>query len=674
MIQSSIESSRSIHDRRATAVSRFPAVIAIFSALSLFAPLAALAQPAQNIPLQIEHIPLTQFTWGAVVEIKASVRGEPAGVNFYYRQAGVIEFQVRPLTKAEDGSYILAFETTALTGMSFEYYLEAFKGKTKAVFPPEAPGKMISVEGQGQNPPSVPADIPAPQAEESKFQFPVNVTGSGLATLSETQSQPGVAKTQGNGNVRVAVQHTTPSRYDLNVDSNFLYAGAPIPGTKPFDLSNMIVSVTKGNHVLRAGDLDLTESDYTVFGLGRRGFEYVFTDQKLYVRGFMSSSEQSKGFQGFGYPHEAVRILGGIAGYKLFNDAVSLKAIYVGGKDDPSQAVNVGTSPLVTSRQGNVAALVEETHLFQQALNLKAEVAASHYDADLKDDKGETTDYAYQLGTDFRSGSFTGSAKYRHVGRDFNSIGLQFIANDRQGLEANLGFMSGKVSLQGMYTREQDNVKDDPSRNTTKMQNGQVMGTLTLAGNLVLNAGYRLNGQDTVQGGLKLQIQDSVTHEATAGVNWMPWPSTSFNCMLVNSDIASMSNPSGDTRALTFNTALSYQSGQVWTFSPSFTWSRSVYPALNAICHSLNFNIATELYFVRQILSLAFFGTGNRTELPGVGPTSLVNLTGGANLQVGNLIKFKTIVLSLKGSYNRMTMSGQTIIDTRVFVQGDLAF
>jgi len=624
--------------------------------------------------LQIEHTPLVQFTWGSPVEIKASVPGEPAAVSFYYRQAGVAEFQVRPLAKAEDGSFVLAFDTTALTGMSFEYYLEATRGEAKVVFPPEAPVGLVTVAGQGQSPPSVPSDIPTPQAEEAKFQFPVNVTGSGLSTLSEKQSQPGAAKSQGNGNVRVALQYTTPSRFGLDVDSNFLYAGAPIPGTKPFDLSGMKVSVTRGDHVLRAGDLDLNESDYSVFGLGRRGFEYVFNDQKLYVRGFVASSEQSKGFQGFGYPHEAVRILGGIAGYKLFNDAVSLKAIYVGGKDDPSQAVNVGTSPLVTSRQGNVAALVEETHLFQHALNLKAEVAASHYDADLKDDKGETTDYAYQVGTDFHLGSFTGAAKYRHIGRDFNSIGLQFIANDRDGVEANLGFMSGKVNLQGVYTQEQDNVKDDPSRNTTKLQNGQLMGTLTLAGNFTLNAGYRLNDQDTVQGGLKLQIQDAVTHEATAGVNWMPWPSASFNCTMVNSDIASKSNPSADTRALTLNTAFSFQAGQVWTFSPSFTWSRSVYPVLNATCHSLNFNLATELYFVSRILSLAFVGTGNRTELPGAAPSKLLNGTLGLNLQVGNLINFKTITLSLKTSYNRMTMTGQTIKDTRVFAQGDLAF
>ncbi len=627
----------------------------------------------QETAPQIGHVPPAGFVWGSPVEIRARVPGESTGVNFYYKQPGVEQFQVRALAKAEDGSYVLSFDTAALTEMTFTYYLEVIKGETKILFPAGAPKELLTVMGKGQAAPSIPQDIPTPQAEEAKFQFPVSLAGSTQAKVYSALDTPGADATQTSGNARIAVDYRMGQRYGLSLDSNSAYAQTPPQGVNHLSLSNLKASATKGNHVLRLGDLDLNESEYSIFGLSRRGMEYVYDDQTLYVRGFMVSSQQVKGFEGFGVPTSSVRILGGVAGYKLWNNTVSLKALYLAGKDDPNQGVNVGASPFLGAREGSVAAIVEETHLLQQALNLRFEIAKSSYDGNLTDEQGRATDYAYQLGADFRRGSFNGTAKYKHIGKDFNSIGLQFISNDREGLEANLGFMSGKVSLQGMYMNERDNVDHDPARCITKSQNGQLMGTLTLSTTLVLNAGLRLSGQDTVNSGYRSLLQDSVTHETTAGLVWTPWTSTSLNCTLVDSDIASKNNPASDTRALTVNTALSYRAGQVWTICPTFTWSRSVYSGMDVTCVSINANVMTELLFWPQTMSLAVYGTGNRTEMPGAGPSKLLNLTAALNLQVGNLIKFKTITLSLRGSYNQMTMAGNAIKDTRVYIQGDLA-
>lgn len=648
----------------------------VFSILGPALFLLFLSVPAglgQDVALQIEHVPLTEYVMGSTVEVRARVQGDPTGVNFYYKQPSVTEFQVRPLAKDADGSYVLALDTATLTEMSFTYYLEALKGETKVLSPPGAPEESIQVVGQGQTPPTVPQDIPTPQAEEAKFQFPVSLTASGQAKVFSELDTPGSDATQASGNARIAFEYRMGQRVGLSLDSNSAYAQTPPPGVNQFGLANLRASVTRGNHILRVGDLDLNESEYSAYGLSRRGMEYVFDDQKLYIRGFIVSSQQVKGFEGFGYPKESVRLLGGVAGYKLLNDAVSIKALYLTGKDDPNQGVNVGASPLLGVRQGSVAAIVEETHLFQQALNLRFELAGSSYDGDQSDEKGRTSDYAYQVGSDFRWGGFNGAAKYRYVGKDFNSVGLQFISNDRQGLEANLGFMSGKVSFQGMYTNEKDNVKDDPGRCMTKSQNGQVQGTLSLSTKFTLNAGYRVTGQNTFQGEVKTLFQDSVTHETTAGFLWSPWASTSLNCMVIDSRIASKNSPASDTKALTVNTALSFRAGQAWMFSPSFTWSRSIYSGLGATCVSLNANLATELFFWPQIMSLAVCGTGNRTEMPGAGPSKLLNVTAALNLQVGNLIKFRTITLSLRGSYNQMSLAGQVINDTRVFAQGDLA-
>src|SRR4030042_6554976 len=75
--------------------------------------------------IQVEHNPILSFTHGERVQIQARVQAELVWLRFYYRSEGVQEFQVRNLEKREDATYVYKFDTTALPGLQFEYYLEA---------------------------------------------------------------------------------------------------------------------------------------------------------------------------------------------------------------------------------------------------------------------------------------------------------------------------------------------------------------------------------------------------------------------------------------------------------------------------------------------------------------------------------------------------------------------
>ncbi len=669
-------SSREI--RRARPRARADKAVTVLAALAFIVcaarPAAVSAQTAPQPGLTIVHTALTQFSLGATVEIRAEAAGEPDGVNFFFRVPGIEGFQARPLEKAGEGVYVLAFDTSTLPAAAFDYYLEAWKGEVKTQSPSGAPERVYSAAGQGEVPPAIPQDIPTPQAEEAKFKLPLNVTANGLGLISEKIEKEGVADSQGNGNLRVALQARPSSLWGMNLDSNFALTTVPQPGYKNLNLSNMMLTVTRGFHSLRAGDLNLNESEFTLYGLGRRGFDYTYDNQRLYIRGFTASTQQVVGFAGFGFPGPETRVYGGAAGLKILNDALGFKVVFVGGKDDPHRAANAGAPGTTTAREGTVVAVSEETHLFQQALNFRAEFAASHYDPNLDDERLKFQDIAYQVGGDARLGAFTFGARYRYIGRDFNSIGLAYIASDRKGLEATVGFLKGFVSLQGIYSRDKDNVKNDAALPTTKNGNAQLMLTLNLSTKLVFTGGYRRSDQATVQAGPVSFDQDGLTHEYTGGLSWMPSPSLALNCTVVDSQISSQANPGMNTQALTINAGGNLQAGERLIFSPAVSWSRSTLSASAATTRSGNATLTMEYFFIRRFLSLAFYGTGSRMEIPGAGRMDLLDLTGALNVQAGTLVKIAALTLSLRGNYNRQKSTVLDVTDVRVFVQGDLSF
>lgn len=654
-----------------------------FSRVVLFSLAAALPLSGLNRPavapssepaLQLEHTPIAQFSRGASIEIRVHIRGEADGVNFFFRYPGITDFQVRPLDKVEAGQFVLNFDTSLLAAPSFEYFLQAWKGEIKLSSPPQAPKDLYAAVGQGEAPPVVPQNIPEPQAEAAKFKFPVNFTANGMGLISRKIVREGATGSQGSGNVRVAVQARPSNRWGLNLDSNFALTTAALPGYKALNLSNLMITLASGNHLLKAGDLNLNESEYTVFGLGRRGFDYTFDNQTLYVRAFTVSTQQVTGFAGFGFPGPQARIYGTAAGYKFIKDALAFKLVFAGGKDNPAQAVNVGVPTSSTAREGSVIGLAEETHLFQQSLNFNAEFASSRYDADLNDETPPAADVAYQVGGDFRWGGFTGGARYRYVGRDFNSIGLAYIASDRKGLEASLGYAKGIVNLQGIYARDQDNSRDDSSRPTTKNRNAQALLMLNISSKLIFNGGYRRSDQATVAAGPVVFIQDGLTNEFTAGLSWMPSVAVSMNGTVIESKISSRNNPGMNTRALTLNAGGCFRAGERFLASPSVSWSRSELTVTAARTDSKNANLTMEFWMVRQVFSAAFYGSGSRTEMPGAGPSDLLDLTAALNFQAGSVIRLGTTTISLRGNYNRQKYGDQDVTDVRVFIQGDLAF
>ncbi len=624
----------------------------------------------------IEHALISSYIPGAKLAITASVKDGADWVTLYYRAPGLQAFQARPMARDGQGpSYSVELDTSALTADGFEYYIEAEKGGRKTVVPADGAAGPAPVKPEGGEPaPRIPENLPSPQDEETKLKLPIHANGSAQGTLREQASGPAVSSPAGSGNIQIGFESSIPGKSGLRIDSNFSLTNAPPAGGSEADLSNMMIAVTSGSHALRLGDININESEYTSFGLGRRGIEYAFDNRKLYLHAFDVSSQQVQGFKGFGIPARAVSLMGGAAGLRLFGEGLSLRAIYVTGRDDPSRAANAAVSSSLQSREGDAWAVMQETSLFRSAVKLRAEFARSRYDGDTGDEAGAAPDTAWSAGASLSLGRLSLNGTYRFIGRTFNSVGLQYLANDRQGVDANLLWSLGPFSLQGQVTAQRDNVESDDERPTTEGLSGNASVNLALGSKLSLTAGLRASDQKSRQGGASDLLQDAATLEYSGGLAWTASSALSLNLTLTRSSLKSETNPTGDIRGMTLNIGGSLRAGEALMISPTFGLTRSESLATGAVDTTLNAFLNGEVFFIPRVLSILLSGSFNRMAQAVVSVSRAVDATGGINFYLGKLIKVNSLLLTVRGSYRRQEYGGQPVTDTRIYGQADIAF
>lgn len=624
----------------------------------------------------LEHMPLSSFEPGRKLVFRAATTAPADWMTLYFRTPEVPAFQARPMAKSGSApGFVFELDTGTLASSSFEYYLEAEKGGERITLPARAPEALIRVNASGgEAVPGLPEDLPSPAAELVQFSLPIHANGTFEASFAEQNSAAGAVDPNLNGNLRVSVETRDSRGLGFMSDGNFALSNMPVPGGKKVDLSNMMVSLTSGGHAVRAGDLIVNESEFTAAGYNRRGIEYAFESPAFTLHAFDLSSQLMKGFKGIGVPPASNNVFGAAAGVKLFKDMIALKAIYVGGKDDPSMAGNLGVSSSFQSRKGNVISLIEETRLFNNAFSLRAEYALSNYDANVEDESPRDKDHAYLFGAGLALGGFSVNAAYRFVGLAFNSIGLQYIASDRKGVDANFQFAKGPVSFQAQVNQQQDNVRSDPSRLTTKGLTGNALANLTLSQALMLNAGYRLVDQKSYEDGASESVQDTVTNELSGGLVLNLSTAFSLNAALTQSKLTSRSNPAGDAEGLTINVGTMLRLGEIFSLAPTLGVSRTKTIQSGEENTTLNGFLTGEIFIIRKVLSFQFAGSYNRMAMTVMATQRTFEVLGGANVYVGELLKLGQLMVSLKGQLRETDSGGEKVRMTRLLAQGTLAF
>lgn len=580
------------------------------------------------------------------------------------------------MIRTDAGPYVFELDTAVLAKPGFEYYVEALKGDQRATVPAKAPEDLIRPQASGgEAAPVLPENLPSPESELAKFSFPLHVNGTlenGFSRSADMPAPP--ANPSANGNLQASFELRGSSGFALKGDSAFALTNMPPAGGPQTDLTNMMITLTAGSHAVRVGDLIINETEYTSFAFNRRGVEYAFDDQTLSLHAFETNTQLLKGFKGIGIPKAANNVFGLAAGIKLFQNVMALKAVYLDGQDDPSQAANLGVSSSYQTRKGTVFSVSQETRLFKNVLSLKAEYARSSYDADMNDGLAPTPDHAYSLGGGITLGGVALNATYRFIGRTYNSIGLQYMTTDRKGVDLNLLAALGPLSLQGQFAIQQDNTDAQADRPTTQGMTGNATLNFALSQAFSLTGSYRLVGQDTRQDGVETPFPDSTTHEWSGGFNLALSQAFAINAMLTGSRLVNENDASGNTNALTLNVGLMLRAGETLTLGPTIGLSRTETPATGATNTTLNGFLTAEFFFVPKTFSIQLAGSFNRMTTTVMAATRAIDLMGGLNCYIGQLLGLGNFVLGAKGQWRENVTGGQKVTSTRIFAQATVAF
>lgn len=610
-------------------------------------------------PTIIDHTLISEFTYGEKLKIVAVVREEIEWLGFFYRPKGMESFQVRKMESLLKNTYSYVLDTSILVSTRFDYYLAAQSKEGMIYLPKQAPQEFFEAVGITEEAlPEVTVERKPPPEEERKLELPwsISINGSVGQSLKEEEAVAGEEKTLGDGNISVAKLYQKRN-FKVSFASNLSYSSHPLEDEENFTLTDLILSLKGKNHTLQIGDLSIDESEFTILGLTRRGLDYTFDGQRLYVHLFDIGSQHEKGW-GDLIPEPDLRFYGATLGYGFFGEKLSLKSVYLAGRDDPSQGRNVAGSFLESS-EGSVVAVIPEVKLFKDKLDITGEFAQSSYDDNLGDEEETRKDKAWRVGTSISYPAFKLGGGYKRIGQDFGSVTNQFdslFASDREGYEASLELFLGRVGLNLAYEDEQDNVDDDPTQLTCYDKIGTAGLSWQVSDRTSLTLGYGHSKQETFSDSTsEVVFQDSITKDASLGLTFALSPRMSVNVFVNNSDLTSKTDPSRDSSILTASLGGSFGSGKVLSLSPSLSYSRLRSEMSATETEIYSSFLSGELAIIPELLSLSTSGSFTRTEAGSENTTTdYTNISASLNWYMkGRILGLADSLLSLKYDLER---------------------
>lgn len=635
--------------------------------------LASLAAAVQAFPA-IVHQPPVFFERGKSLVLKVSAPQHPDWLTVFWREAGGEDFIAQPFAVGGGGDQEARIDASRVTADRIEYYLACKADGLIRYLPEKIPDDLFTVSASGpQEKPEVTAPAPSvPAATPAGSRLPLRLDASIETRFNDdpgTGTAPDPSHTE---NVRLNYR-LQKDNFNLELQSRASYSNLLVSGQSAFDMPDLLVSLSSLAHALRLGDIAPSESELTIGGISRRGLEYVFDNHRVYAHVFTGSTQQLRGFKGFGVPRAAASLYGGAAGFTLFS-GLSLKAVYITGQDDPGLAANIGTAQFYSQkRKGNVMAFIGQSRLWKERLTLSAEYARSNYDPDTSDATDLVPGTALRVGGALLLGAFDLRAGYRNVGADFNSIAQPFFLNDRRGFDAAAGVTLSAFRLSGAVAFEKTNADNDPARVAARDFRRQADVSWQFRANSSLRFGYsasrqdaRLNNNPVLQGNLN---REGVSAGLALGFS----SSFQFGIDARIDALRSADNPLLEGKSSGVNINASWQVAERFQLSSAGGISQTKNTASGEAATLYTLFLNGDVTLIARLLSLSGTGSYFRYDLSGPADSKSFNIDGGICFHLERFLPLGDIVLSLRGGYVSTSIAGVTTHDSRLFLRCDIS-
>ena len=613
---------------------------------------------------------------GGPLKGKATAPTGTEWVVIFYRTEGEQDFASFNLDAQPDGTFTGTLDAALPAGVKVEYYAALRTPGGIKYLPQEAPASFASLQmpgtpaagatpggsqAAGEAPPSsAPVPEPTPTAPAAPpVHGPIYVDGSYERLAHHQNAVPDEQRTMAAGQVRFTYQKDEDGKQVL-LNTRVVYTDQPFGTQTRWSLGELQAAFVAGNHRVQLGDMMVQESEFTLGGAGRRGFDYAYTGQPLGAHVFALNTQAQAGTKGLVWPIAGSEVYGGSMGYGWLGGNLTAKLVFLSGKDDPATAVNVVTAYPAPVRDGSTGSLMLDGRFLDSRLALSGEYARSLFTTDLSNPAPRVTDQAWRLSGLWAQGPFSAQVGYRDVGKDFGTVGVSFFVGDRRTFNSSLGMNYATWSLSATATDERTNPTGQPGLNQAWNQSQSLDARVGLTQTLFWRVGVRQARQEAeVVANPLVPFSNSTRSGVTTGFDLALPPASTLavNAQFDRIRSAGDSATTGSSTTLSLGGSLGL--GARVRLSPNLSWSRTLSDPGSQKTTMENAFLNADVTLIQNILGFLLNGGSSRTVLV-TGETMTISVVEGTLRFFLDtyLAGHARASLGLKGRYTRTPATG----------------
>lgn len=534
----------------------------------------------------------------------------PSGYTWatiFYRTQGEDSFQTLAL-QPEEGGYGGALASKQLGGRVIQFYAAYREGEALNFLPEAAPAALESITlGETVVPPPNP----------TQHRFPFRFDASLEQLLYRSQEHPGDKAFRANGQLALGYEMQS-GEHLLSLSTRLVYQDTPAPGQSRVSVAELQGRYAYKEHHLQMGDIVAQESEFSLGGASRRGTDYVYSDGRFYSHLFALNTQPHQGMTGLVWPEKDTELYGGALGYSWLEGRVKSKLVLLGGKDDPTTAMNPVYASFFHAREGSTAAFTVSGAFQENRLLLSGEYARTSLDPDLSDGIGKTVDQAWRVNGAWMDGGFSARTSAWEIGRDFGSIGLPMMAANRRGASGGFSLaLDPAWSLNANLMSERSNPDPQPYESKARNDQRSLDARWTVAEGFTLKAGLS-QGEQWAENHLNLYApySNSRREGVFTGFDWALGLQGAVMFQAQADRIQGTGALPSQAHGLTLTMGGSFTEPNRLRLSPSLSLVRSTDDLTGMETRMTTGFLSGDVTLVPRLLVLVVNGGYSRTELP----------------------------------------------------------